>query len=503
MDERPGEPIEIELTSNPVAPDPTFGKVGSRLPFGRRSGSALDAPADAGSGSTVATESWWTTERSRLASVALAAGAISLVLGLVVGRATGSTDDAMAGSATSEPSTTTTTTAPEPAGDGIVPLPRPRFPTTTTIEAPIEFTVSQVELDPRVSGQAITLVATGFDGSLSRLDLSTGRHRSRAASDRLRGGQGDVMLLDVGPDWALTWDYSGSAAVVNYDDGHEERSTFADPWSLFAGPQPGTFWSTDIGRDPSTPTVFSLVDLAGAELGPTFEIPAGLWDVRADPKGGLLAVVDGRNYSYMLDEADARTVARTYLGSGRVLGLSADLAVLRDCDADLECSVFVVDRSTGDERVVPLDQGLANRFSQNMNYGPASSRAQALSPDGRLLAVSIPTPSSNELSVIDLVSGSVLVDGIRANSEPEWSPDSSLLFVLDVTSRLQVVDVATGETFLVSPESTHWTDFAIRPSVPSIDTISDHPPSNDPRLEEPAPSTSSPTADTATAVTLP
>lgn len=497
MDERPGEPIEIELTSNPVASDRPHAPIGGRLPFGRRSVTALDAPADAGSGSTVATEPWWTTERGRLASVALAAGLVSLVLGLVVGRATGSADDATAGSPTSATSTTTTTTAPEQGGDGVVPLPRPRFPTTTTTRAPIESAVGQVELDPRLTGVPITVVATGADGVVRRLDLSTGRVVSNGRADRA-GEQGDVRLIDVGPDWAMTWDYSGSAAMVDYDDGRQDRTTFADPWSLFAGPASGTFWSTEFGLDPSSPTVFSLVDLAGEELGPTIEIPAGLWNVRPDPDGGLVVAVDGRNYSYTLDETDARTVARRYLGAGSVLGLSADVAVLRDCDADLECSMFVVDRATGAERVVPLEQGLANTFNQSGNFGFGVGCVDTLSPDGRLLAVPRQTRSFVELSVIDLVAGTVVVDGIRVNSDPEWSPDSALLFVLDVASRLQAVDVATGEMFQVSPGSARWTDFAIRPSVPSIDGPSNDLPSNDPRLEEPVPSTSAVIGNTTT-----
>lgn len=169
---------------------------------------------------------------------------------------------------------------------------------------------------------------------------------------------------------------------------------------------------------------------------------AGAWSVRGfatalrDTAGGLLLsqVLSVRSPGGDLVLVDPRTGAdRRRLGSGRkVLATTDRLIASVPGDCLLDCPVTVADLVTGRERKLPKVTG-------------AAPGAGALTADGELLALSVPSDSVSDgggtrapragfVTVLDLVDGGrTVVPGVRpATGEyagVAWSPDGALLAV--------------------------------------------------------------------------
>jgi hypothetical protein len=149
--------------------------------------------------------------------------------------------------------------------------------------------------------------------------------------------------------------------------------------------------------------------------------------------------------------------------SGRLLALSATVAVVEECADDLTCARYVVDRATGDRRV--LDDAELHR-GDLAPYGPVA--LPSVSPDGRLAVVELFEPSARassqrSLGVMDLATGSVDEIGPTQDvGQVAWSPDGR--FVLHISGgRIAAYDTETAETVVIVEELVAIGSFGIRP----------------------------------------
>jgi hypothetical protein len=445
MDRRPeSERIEIELTSNVVPADRSHHRLSD--------GMALDGgevvvrePDDPPAGSTGSDQRRW------FSAVAIV-GVLGLLLGWLIGRAGGS--DEIATTSESAPTTTlsTATTTTFLPGEVI-----PGVPATTTVTTPrptttLSTSMHPVELDPRVAGLDLTLIGVTMDGAVVELDLAEQTLLEREL--QLRNVDPGRMI--VGDDWLLFAGQSGGHVLVR--DGESESVDLGDPWQTVWIPGTDRFWRPSGGWGYGEPTIYSEVDLAGGPTGRVIEIPVGSWAQLADPRGGLVVEVSGKSYS--VNESDAELIA-----PGDLLGLSLDLAVVRDCDVQLHCGVSVIDRATNEARVLELDPSLGESpvFEPMYGWGPAFLWQP--SPDGRFCVVLVPSVGSTAFGLLDLISGDFTELGSNFFGPPAvvWSADSRFGFFLDDVG-VQAYDRDSAEVFLVQQTTPGWISLGQRGS---------------------------------------
>ncbi|HUF98712.1 MAG TPA: hypothetical protein VMM60_11345 [Ilumatobacter sp.] len=112
----------------------------------------------------------------------------------------------------------------------------------------------------------------------------------------------------------------------------------------------GTLWSVDFEGSPFGDA--RRFDQYGNPLGESFAMPTS-GGIMFDPAGGLI-VIDASG-AYELDDDGAAM----RLAVGDILALGATTAIVRECDAELVCSSFIVDRASGERRQIALDEIVA------------------------------------------------------------------------------------------------------------------------------------------------
>lgn len=460
-----GEPIEIELT--PVdAPAEAGGRAWRRTRTGGGSeDSQLDQDQDRAEGGGGG--EWLTSDRGKLVTTGAVVGVIALLLGWMLGRSGGRGDLAAgvddAPTSVAEPSTT----APL-VGDPVEPADfaeaeeepaatRPVRTTTTILPVP---TGEPIEIDPRLVGIPLRLVVADFSGELVEIDLERGLHTDYHTRSR----SWDASTIAAGDDWILMTGGESSGPTVIWSDGSESTIDGGGYWRVLPVEGSDLVWRMT-GQFEDAPR-FQLVGVGvdGDVVEGELELPPMTWPLATDPaSGGLIAQVNGRVYSMLPDET-------TYLGIGSPIAVSADQVLLGDCDEQLVCGLRVVDRSTGDARVVPGGDAASGSWQSIYNWGTTTA---GFSPDGRWATVIGGGWNQNEFGIIDVETGEFVTLAIDTYPPVAvWTPDGRFVIYLDSSQRLTARDLETGDEFKVLAETLQWTGLTARPtSVAADDSV--------------------------------
>jgi len=401
-------------------------------------------------------------DQRRLFITTTIVGVAALLLGWVVGRAEGSDEVATTRDSSATTATTQQTRTPL--------LPEVNLPTpdvqstivqvlrTTTTTMLVPPTLEEVELDPRLAGIDLTLVGVE-QGELVELDLAT---QTLTRRDLGRVGSAPQSMI-VGADWVVLTNQSGMTNLV-HDDGRSEGVDLGDAWQLLWQPGTDRFWRPSSGGGFGPPSVYDEVDLSGASTGARLELPANTWSWQVDPGGGLIVVTAGKIYS--VNESSTE-----FIGSGELLGLSADLAVVRDCDEQLRCALFVIDRMTGSVREVGGDQAVEEIAGMPWIWGAAARGS--ISPNGTMCVVVAESQNQPVMGLLDLISGA-FVPLRKSFDVPSvvWSPDGRFAFFVDgldgpdgsTMPGLRVYDRQTDEIFSVMTQPARWDALSVRPA---------------------------------------
>jgi hypothetical protein len=458
-----GEPIEIELT--PVdAPAASGGRAWRRTrTSGRSEDPQLDQDQDEGGGGGGG--DWLTSDHGKLVTTGAVVGVIALLLGWMLGRS-GGRDDLTAGvddapTSVAEPSTT----APL-VGDPVEPAdfaeaeeePAATRPTRATTTVPSGPTTEPIDIDPRLRGIPLRLVVVGFDGTPVEIDLERGLHTDYHA--RSRSWEGSAVA--AGDDWILMSGGDSSGGTVIWSDGSTSTIDGGGYWRLLPVEGIDRVWRmTD--QFEQAPR-FQLVGVDGDVVEGDIELPPNAWPLATDPaSGGLIAQVNGRAYSVLPGET-------TYLGFGSLIAVSVDQVLLGDCDEQLVCGLRVVDRATGDTRVVPGGDAASGSWQSIYSWGTTTA---GFSPDGRWATVIGGGWNQNEFGIIDVDTGEFVALALDAYPPIAiWTPDARFVIYLDSSHQLTARDLETGEEFDVLADTLPWTGLTARPtSVAADDSV--------------------------------
>lgn len=400
----------------------------------------------------------------RVLTVATVTGVVALLLGWFIGYSARSDEAAPAAATTTEAADRSETSVAAALPGEPVPLPATTWPrrttTTTTLAQPV---VEAVEIDPRLAGIELTLVGTASNGShleLLELDLDT-QTVTRTDLGKFYSGA-DWML--AGHDWALIVGGQGTGLMVR--DGEPlDLSVHGEIWENRWDASTGTAWRPDEGSDwaPNGPSVWREYGIDGEPTGAMIELPFNGWVELIDPGGGFVMEATGKHYS--IDSSSA-----SLIGTGQLLGLSADLAVFWDCDDQLRCGPEVVDRQTGVVRRLDTVPSSDPGIQLDGLWGWGAMAAATISPDGGACAVMVMGEQSVELGLLEFESGAVVELG-ESWWMPAlaWSPDAGFAFYLKsdngASGHLWAYERASGETFSVFVETREWKTLSARPAA--------------------------------------
>jgi hypothetical protein len=466
------ERIEIELTSH----DPAGAAARAR----RLQSESVDGDAGIVAAGEVADgdePGWLGTERGRLLTVGGVAALIALVVGVLVGRM--GSDGVQTSDAPTTEEATTTTTMPG-NNDTLPPAPDIQAPpttratvaiTTTTVidtDADIEV-VEPIAVDPAVPSDPVEVVALTPDGELVRIDIANGiatrsqvvpggRFNAFGAPAGVHAGTGWILVPALGPD---------GTSIVIFDDGSRSTLELGGWFPVLVGADGGTVWRVDPDRVTGDLTWVTEIAFDGSETGVAIDV-GGHYPQMADPLGGVVVEAPGGYYSVGVE-------ATTRLTDGRLIAVGERRLVVEECDDQLTCGVFVVDRATGDRTPLALDPALGD--AAPIEFGASWTIRQPLSPDeDALLIVRWDTSGSGgqTLGVVDLTTGGYTeIGSVFDLPQAAWSPDGERVFWLDARY-IKVFDRATGESVLLSPGLDAFAALAVRPSAgATADTTTD------------------------------
>lgn len=429
------ERIEIELTSHEPA---------ASRPARVRDDAEVAEPVDAGDGAVE-------VERRRLAIAGAMIGLVALLLGFVLGRA-GSTGDLAGSGATVSPERTEapSTTVDESLATIGTPAPttteRPRR-TTTTTEVP-EPQVGSIAIDRAVAGQAMEVVALRGRGELVVVDVASG---STVTYDTGQLNYGSPVTILAGDDWALLPDFDGGGdSTLVFDDGTQQQVDTGPAWQLMMADGTDVFWKFDERSD--TPTIARETRLDGTPTGVEVDLPVR--PIAADPLGGL--VVSSANGVYRVDSAGPQR-----LTTGELIAVGRRRMLVRECDEVLNCSYVVVERASGERRVLDvtgLDRG--EHFNPQ-NWYPFVSRFDA--DETRLLVAVWQTFGEGPPTrgALDLETGEFTEIAVADSfTDLQWSADGRSVLWLDGTLKVRNLD--TGQSATFSEDLGPLVAFAIR-----------------------------------------
>lgn len=454
--------FDVELTSNDGAPEWARPEAGEGDSEG---GSGGSAPAQVLESSPVGQAP--SPEWRRVLGVGAVAVA-ALALGWMLGRSEDSNDISA-----DEPKVTTNDSADTiaPASDVIAavepvvsspasspassPGTAPAVTPTTMPRSIGESTTELVALAVSVKGMPTEIVALAGGRRIITLDLSIGSLETRVIDSQPFG----PPTLFVGEDLVLlpSWDEDLPSTLLR--DG-------ADPESVDVGPAPrllsaqgsGVLWRSDLAPVGFGAARSEPVSLDGTPLGEALELPAfpGL----ADPAGGVVVAASGAVF-----QVTPGGVAE--ITPGRLVAIGPDHAIGHECDDVLVCRYVFIERATGSRSALPLGPALGEQPFFDTGWGPVS--VSAFSSDGAFVALEwagVETEFQRTLVVLDVRSGAIIELGADPDSvQYTWSSDRRVLFYL-LGGRLSVLDVATGESDLVTDDLFGVETFALRPLTP-------------------------------------
>jgi hypothetical protein len=334
---------------------------------------------------------------------------------------------------TPTPSPTSTAPSPTPTPPTLHPNPPPRTPPVTVLNVghPLLDVPRGIDLFARSGTTMLRLeLATG------RITRTSGVEFTSTAPTSMVPTRHGVLLMSYDP---------GSGLSV--PDGQRPRPLpdrlTQDGGTVEPGPDLDHVWlMTSAGDSPRT----QLVGLDGRPTGPT--LPGG---GESDGTGNLVVRLTGGVYL-------ARPGSLQRITTGALVAVGSTRWLTTECDDQHRCTLDVVDRATGEHRVLgPTGDRLSDPLGQ-------------ISPDGSIAAVARTSNSSDgstELHLINLVTGADRTV-VRLGNSPDtglapllWTPDSRWLLTIGVGGRIVAVDRSGHVRTLTRPNTT-VTQLALR-----------------------------------------
>lgn len=319
----------------------------------------------------------------------------------------------------------------EPVRSKAPPSPTPRSLPTPSAGADVSLSPPDVERRPTdgfLSDVDLDLFARS-DSYLYRIQTKKRLITTTKTPDLQSGGS---LTFVTGRRQVIVRDYGDGGAGYVVPDGKPaqplpRRLKSAD--EIYPGPSDRLWVTTHRGRTSTT----QLTDLRGRPVRDTrgssqFE---NLGSLQPDGFGGVLVASAGGYYE--LTPKGPRRVTR-----GLVLATGRSHLLTADCNSTLECSRYLVDRTSGEQR--------------RLGTVPANSYADGtVSDDGRYAALwTWGRNGGGRLRVVDLRTDKT----ITQHSDAEWMGDSgSLIWLPD--NRL--VGIQNGEIFVFSPKTGRFT----------------------------------------------
>lgn len=401
----------------------------------------------------------------------LVVGMIALGVGWVLGRGSPERSDRVA------PVVTATTVRSDPVGS-IAPVPSASTassvtpttapPTTSAAQAddPTPVIVeAEVPVHPDLRGQPLEIVAYGNGRQLFQLDLATARLRSQHV---IAQPFGRTRLL-VGPTWALlpSSDADLSSTIV-WDDGRTAAVEVGLADQILGVADGRALWWVVPTPDPGEGAFVQLRSVQGEFEEVIAGVPVA--PSRVDPAGGVLLELPDGWFAVEPQRAvtdpevgASRVVEPTVvpITSGRLLAISAEFAVVEECDDRLVCARLVIDRATSERRVIesirdlrgPVPYAVAGVSS--VASGGRWAVVEVLEPDDR-------ASTQRSLGVIDLSTGEV--DDIGPTQDVDqvvWSPDGRFVIFI-AGGRVVAYDTESALTVVVADELVAIDAFGVR-----------------------------------------
>lgn len=215
-------------------------------------------------------------------------------------------------------------------------------------------------------------------------------------------------------------------------------------FTFLPGPLPRTVW-IDSG---DTGISLTLYGLDGTPVAAPFRMATSREVLGSDGAGQVAAA--GPGGVYVTSAGGWRRIT-----TGRLLALGPTVAVAEECDERLACVDAVIDRRSGERRVL---------------YDPARRALGdgvlgAVSADGRWAALS--NGAGARVDVVDLAGGASTTVAITARSpvRPVWSPDGRRVWFLDENGGVGWYDVTSATSGQLVLGDAQW--FDLRAAAPS------------------------------------
>lgn len=301
-------------------------------------------------------------------------------------------------------------------------------------------------LPEELRGLQYEIAVVDGSGAAYRIDLAS------AVVRRYPGRIGQPSALAFVNDGQLLrynrWDSSGRTLVAI--DG--TTTMLSLPGSGQVGIDgTGTVWSIDFEGSPFGDA--RRFDQYANPIGESFPMPSS-GGVMFDPAGGLI-VIDASG-AYELDDDGSAT----RLVAGDIIALGATTAVVRECDGNLSCSSFVVDRATGTRRPIalaeivasgppPADAVGATTSAILPPYGWLSHGAGAtITGSIALLPLQEVSETGNYLNesfaLINIDVDRMIARAPTGYPAPAMTADGSWVFSIDPTTGIVATNTATG-----------------------------------------------------------
>lgn len=313
---------------------------------------------------------------------------------------------------------------------------------------------SVIDVDQRLLGTDLRLVAPQQDGSWALLDLRDGR------LDEIVDRDPSSFLTDhtvvAGDGWLAYTPREDAATTAVWRDATGAWQTVRTPGPARLLREAGTdaLWLEAVAPGTAPERVLELWDVADGPTGARIALPPGAEVEGSDPAGGLIVRFGGRLSRVTPDE-------RADLGTGDVIAVNEVVLVTWWCDEALSCGLQVTDRATGASRIVGVDAGERSAVLP-ADVAGASELSSPLSGDGARLAVNTVDPDGFELGVVDLTTGAY--QRVARHSRPfpsRWTPDGRHLLHTNVGIPY-AFDRVAAVSFPVAPtgQLTGWNSIA-------------------------------------------
>jgi hypothetical protein len=279
----------------------------------------------------------------------------------------------------------------------------------------------------------IALIGLATDGSIVEIDVDSGDIEITEAPELTgnaaahifpdAGGAVIASALDVP---SIRFDRGGDGAAR----GARYMPTNGPSGTIVAGPLPNSSWQRRGDARQDEVFTLDLVDPLGREIGRTIVVDAqrdspilgsdGAGRVLVEPVLGGVFVLDGSGVAARLT-------------TGELIAIGSETAYVRECDEQLVCGVYRLDRSSGDRTPV-INPALLAAAAAQSNIAPTG---QSVSPDGDVALIGA-DDRAREATFLDTTTDStVRTASVEVSTPVIWSADSRYaVFLSDDVLRL-------------------------------------------------------------------